>query len=318
MKVFIPSRNDAMKYEIIIVGAGPAGLSAGIYSSRSGFKTLLIDGKEIPSQIALTHFLDNYPGFVDGANGTEFIYKLKEQAKKFGIDIIEMECKELKKSNNLWEVTLDNNNVYISPCVIIATGARYRKLGIPGECEFIGRGVSYCAVCDAVFFKGKRIGVIGGGDTALQETLYLSNFADEIYLIHRRDRFRGVPALQRKIQTNERVRILYNTIAKEIIGDEKVRSLKVIDVLTQEERILNVDGIFIFAGHTPNTEFLKGIVELDKDGYIITDDTMSTSEPGLFACGDCRKRPLRQVITACAEGAIAGYSASKYLENLKQ
>lgn len=307
-------------YDVIIIGGGPAGLTAAIYVSRAKLKTLLIESISLTTQVALTDHIENFPGFPDGIKGYELIERFTEQAHKFDTEIITKEVKELNEINEneqkTWKVVTDDGE-YNTLSVIIASGARYKHLDIPGETKFQGRGVSYCAVCDAAFFKDKVIAVIGGGDTAIEEAIFLTKFVNKLYLIHRRDRLRATKILQERIISNPKVEFAWSSIPEEIIGDNKVNSIRIKNITTEEKRIINCDGVFIFVGLIPNTEFIKNVAKLDERGYIITDENMKLEKQGLFACGDCRKKSLRQIVNACGDGAVAAYSAQHYIENLK-
>jgi len=317
-------------YELIIIGGGPAGLTAGIYAGREKIKTLLIEKAAPGGQIALSEKIENYPGFPEGLSGLELVQKMEEQAKKFGLEIISGEVKKLKvsaKDGQSWaeKIVETEKEEYESLAVIIATGARAKKLGIPGEDKLIGRGVSYCATCDGPFFKGYEVAVIGGGDTAMQEALFLTKYAKKVFLIHRREKLRAVGILQEQAKANPKINFLWNTIPVEIIGENKVEGIKVKHLLTNEEKNIPLQGIFILIGVEPQTKFLQGTAEMDKDGYIITEEDMQIFQSktrqsllGVYACGDCRKKPLKQVITACAEGATASFFASLYIEGLKK
>lgn len=296
-------------YDVIIIGDGPAGLTSGLYTARARLKVLLIEGISFQSQAVTTNIIENYPGFPDGITGPQLITQIKEQIKKLDIDFVSGDVKSIKDK---WRIVLDDGKEIDALSIIIATGARPKGLGIPGEDKFRGKGVSYCATCDGAFFKDKDIVVVGGGDTAITETLFLTRFAKTIKLIHRRDRLRATRILQERALSNKKIEFLWQTTIKEIIGEDRVTG-----VITNKEELIPCDGVFIFTGFIPNTEFLKGIVDLDKDGYIITDEDMRTSQEGIFACGDCRKKALRQVITACGDGAVAGHSCQEYVERLK-
>jgi thioredoxin reductase (NADPH) len=296
-------------YDIIIIGGGPAGLTAGIYTSRARLKTLLIEDPSRASQAMLTALVENYPGFPEGIGGAEFIERLKKQAGHFGLEFASGNVSKIRPA---WQVSIDGKTIE-ALSLIIATGARPRELGVPGEEKFRGRGVSYCATCDGAFFKDKDIVVVGGGDTAIEETLFLTKFAKSIKLIHRRDRLRATKILQERAIDNKKIEFVWNTIVKEILGKDTVEGVK-----TNKETIIPCSGVFIFAGYIPNTDSIRGIVDLDKDGYIITDENMQTSGKGIFACGDCRKKIFRQIITACGDGATAAFSCQQYVENLKE
>jgi thioredoxin reductase (NADPH) len=314
-----------MNYELIIIGGGPAGLTAGIYAGRQKTKTLLIEKVAPGGQIALSENIENYPGFPEGLNGLELTQKMEEQAKNFGLEIVSSEVKKLQIKSEVLKIVQTENDEYKTLAIIIATGAIAKKLGIPGEDKLIGRGVSYCATCDGPFFKKCDVAVIGGGDTAVQEAIFLTKYAEKVYLIHRREQLRAVGILQERAKSNPKINVLWNTVPIEIIGEQRVEGIKVKNLKTNEEKKIPLKGVFILIGINPQTKFLQGIVEIDKDGYIFTDENMQTFEAetgkllsGVYACGDCRKKLLRQVITACGEGATAAFAAARYIENVKR
>ncbi|MEW6620983.1 MAG: thioredoxin-disulfide reductase [bacterium] len=300
-------------YDVVIIGGGPAGLTAGLYTSRARLKTLLIESYTLPSQAVTTAFIENYPGFPEGIGGFELIERFRKQVEIFGLESTIGDVRGIHSVDNTWRVEV-GDKVYDCRCLIIATGARPKELNVPGEVKFRGKGVSYCATCDGALFKNKDIVVVGGGDTAVEEALFLTRFGKKVTLIHRRDTLRATKILQERISKHEKVDFLWNSVVVEISGNENVEAIKVKNTTTQQESKIFCDGVFIFVGLIPNTAFLKGIIELDEEGYIITDEGMKTSNEGIFACGDCRKKSLRQIITACGDGASAAFSAQKYLE----
>lgn len=308
-----------MAYDIIIVGGGPAGLTAGIYAARAKLNTLLIESTFSPSLITTTDLVENYPGFPEGIGGYELVEKFKAQAERFGVQVLAGDVSAIQgaeiEGNPGWGVTAEGEHQALA--LIIASGAAYAKLGVPGEREFAGRGVSYCATCDAPFFRGKELVVVGGGDTAVQEALFLTKFATRVTLVHRRDALRATGILQERAFANERLAFAWNAVVEEIVGDKTVKAVRLKDVQTGQTRELATDGVFIFAGYIPNTALLEGIVERDAAGYIITDDNMQTSAPGIFACGDCTRKLLRQVVTACGDGATAAFAAEHYIDELR-
>ncbi|MCL2145327.1 MAG: thioredoxin-disulfide reductase [Endomicrobia bacterium] len=302
-----------MIYDVIIIGGGPAGLSAAIYASRARLKTLLIEKSGCGGQMAVTDFLENYPGFNGGINGFELAVKLEAQAKDFGAAITYDEVTGLNFAGQTKEVIAVNNK-YETKTVIIAAGADVKKLGISGEDGFIGRGISFCATCDAPFFKEKDVLVVGGGDSALQESVYLAKFAKNVTLVHRRKEFRAAKILQERLLSQPNISVIYDSIPEEIIGKDSVESVKLKNVENKQTQIVKVHGVFVFIGGVPNTAFAQGL-SLDAAGYIITDENMKTSAEGVFACGDIRKKQLRQVVTAASDGAQAAISAQHYIEN---
>jgi thioredoxin reductase (NADPH) len=302
-----------MIYDVVIVGGGPAGLSAAIYSSRARLKTLLIEKNGCGGQMTVTDLLENYPGFNDGINGFDLAVKLENQARDFGTEIVYDEVTEIK-SGKVKEV-VTTNSAYEAKTVIIAAGARVKEMDIPGEAKFKGKGVSFCATCDAPFYKEKKVLVIGGGDSAIQEAIYLAKFAKEVTILHRRNELKATKILRERMLSYPNISVMYNTVPKEIIGKECIEEILVTDLKTNRNKSLKVDGAFVFIGLVPNTLFLAD-ANLDEQGYIITDENMHTSVDGIFACGDIRQKHLRQVITAASDGAQAAVSAGHYIDNL--
>ncbi len=301
-----------MKYDMAIVGGGPAGLTAGLYGSRGGLNCLLLEEAFVGGQITKTIQVDNYPGFDQGIDGFTLTEKMQRQAEKFGLQVRDAAVAGMELSGDMKRIHLRSEAIEV-PTVILATGATPRKLGLEHEDTMIGAGISYCATCDGAFFRGMDVAVVGGGDTALVDALYLSKFANKVYLIHRRDQLRGAVALQRTVFAEPKIKFIPSVIPKAIIGKEKVAGLKIQNVKTGENRILDLQGLFVAVGTIPNTTLLKGQVELDPTGYIVTDQAMRTSQPGVFAAGDARDTALRQVVTAAADGAVAATSAIEYL-----
>lgn len=302
-----------MIYDVIIIGGGPAGMSAAIYSSRARLKTLIIEKAGCGGQIAITDHLENYPGFETGINGFELAVKMQTQATTFGSEITYGEVLSVEVEGNIKKVVLQDK-VFETKTIIIASGAAFKKLNVPGEEEFIGKGVSYCATCDGPFFRNKEIAVVGGGDSALQEALYLTKFASKVNLIHRRNEFRAAKILQEKVLANEKIIVILDSVVEEICGTQMLDSLKVKNVKTGSVINLAVNGVFLFVGWQPNTKFLENSkINLDS-GYIVTDENMRTNIDGVFACGDVRKKQLRQVVTAASDGAISAISAQHYIE----
>ncbi|MGE4384716.1 MAG: thioredoxin-disulfide reductase [Endomicrobiaceae bacterium] len=304
-----------MTYDVIVIGGGPAGLSAAIYSSRSRLKTLLIEKAGCGGQIAITDNLENYPGFEEGINGFDIAVKMEKQARNFGAEIVYGEVLSLETDEKIKKVIM-SEQTYVAKTIIIASGAGFKKLKVKGENEFIGRGVSYCATCDGPFFRNKEIAVVGGGNSALQEALYLTRFANKVNLIHRRDEFRAVKILQERVLKESKINVILNATVEEISGSENIEKIKLKNVKSEQITELNVNGVFIFVGWNPNTNFLSETdISLSEDGYIITNDEMQTSIRGVFACGDIRKKLLRQVVTAAGDGAVAAVAAQHYIES---
>ncbi len=301
-------------YDVIIIGGGPAGLSAGIYTSRERISTLLLEKGMCGGLLANADLIENYPGFPNGIKGMDLVNKFKEQAKRFGTEIVELkEVKGVQPIDGKIRV-LTNKEEYTSCALIAASGTIPRKLGIPGEKQYTGKGVSYCATCDGPLFKNKDIVVVGGGDAAAEEALFLTKFARKVILIHRRYELRAAKILQENLRRNKKIELLLNHKLISITGDKTVNSVNAFDNQAKKQTKLEVSGAFIYIGFLPNSKFLEGIVELDDSGYIKVDEKMQTSIPGIFAAGDIRSKNVRQVTTACAEGAIAAMSVRSYLK----
>jgi thioredoxin reductase (NADPH) len=299
------------KYEVIIVGGGPAGLTAGLYTSRAGLKSLLVERGIFGGQIVNASQVDNYPGFPEGISGFELASLMQEQAIKYGLETINATVSAIKPGSNYSVITADGN--FGAEAVIIAAGSEYRKLGVPGEEELVGRGVSYCATCDGFLFRGLEVAVVGGGDTAITDALELSEHASKVYIIHRRNQLRAGQVLQKKALAMPKLEPVWNMVVEEIIGDNKVSCLSLRNVKTREISKLEVSGVFVAIGIEPNSQCFADMVELDKMGLIKTDELMATSAPGIFAVGDIRKNSPRQVASAVGDGATAALSAFKYL-----
>jgi len=301
-------------YDVIIIGAGPAGLTAGIYAGRLRLKTAILDKMFPGGQILLTESIDNFPGFPDGISAQELADKMVKQVKDLGVEIINAEVESIKK-NSYFIIKTRGDKSLETKAIIIASGAQYKRLNIPGEEKLIGKGISYCAICDAPLFKNKTVVVIGGGNQAVEEALTLQRHANKVILIHRRDKLRAVKVLEEKIINNKKIEVIWDTIPLEFQGENRLEAIKIKNLKSQKENIIKAQGAFVSIGMKPSTDFLKGLLNLDENGYIITDEEMMTSVKGIFAGGDCRKKSLRQVITACSEGAICAHSAYKFLEN---
>ncbi|MDY6854909.1 MAG: thioredoxin-disulfide reductase [Thermodesulfobacteriota bacterium] len=301
-------------YDVIIVGGGPAGLTAGLYTCRSRLKTALIEKMVVGGQVATTEFVENYPGFKDGIMGAELIQHMEEQAKGFGLEILFGEIEGVDIGEDQLKFVKFGEKELLCKALIIASGTRPNELGIPGENALKGRGVSYCATCDGPFFKELDIAVIGGGDSAVEEAIFLTRYAKRVYIIHRRDKLRADKILQERAFNNEKIELVWDTVLDKITGSQTVEAIEVSNVKTKEVSKIEVGGVFMYVGLKPNTEFLKGLLSLDKRGFVITDDEMKTSVPGIFAAGDVRVKLLRQIATAVGDGAIAAFVAEKYLE----
>jgi len=299
-------------YDIIIIGGGAAGLTSGIYTSRGRLKTLLIE-KGIPGGLtATTDFIENYPGFPEGIKGMELMNRVKRQAERFGTEIIQGEVKEVRPVEGKIEVQIERDK-YSTSCVIVASGSIPKKLNIPGEEKFLGKGVSYCATCDGPLYRDKDVAVIGCGNSGLQEGEYLLKFVKSITFVEFLPHMTAEKILQERLGKERKTNFLLNHMLTRINGEEGVDSITVKDRKTGKEKRIRVSGVFIYAGFLPNSDFLKGVVELDKSGYIITNEKMKTSVPGIFAIGDVRSKEVRQVTTAVGEGTIAAVMAEKYI-----
>ena len=304
------------EFDTVILGGGPAGLSAGIYASRGAVSTAIIDISMLGGQPSNYLELENYPGFPI-VGGFDLMEKFEEHADKFGVQKFPMQEIEKIDLKSNPKIILTKEAEFRAKTVIIACGAQPMKLGVPGELEFIGRGVSYCAVCDGAFYKNKVVAVVGGGNAAVEEAMYLTKFADKVYVIHRRNELRADKIVQERAFKNEKMEFIWDSIVKEIKGDDLVNTAVLENVRTKEISNLQVNGVFPYIGMQPNIESISGQVAQDANGFIITDETMKTSIEGVYAVGDVRKTPLRQVITAASDGAVGAVFAVKYLESLK-
>ena len=304
---------QARPYDVIIIGGGPAGMTAGLYASRARLRTLLIENGLFGGQMTTTELIENYPGFPQGISGEELSRLMEEQAKRFGMEAISDEVTEVSLEKDLKKVKAYEGEFFCR-ALIICTGTEYRKLGVPGEEKFKGRGISYCATCDGAFFKDSRIIVVGGGDSALTEALFLTKFVSELTIIHRRDALRATKIYQERTLNHPKIKFLWNSVVQEIKGDSVVRSAVVKNVKSGEVKEVETEGAFLFIGLTPRTHFLKELVQMDESGYIVTNENCETSIKGIFAAGDCRKKLLRQISTSVGDGATAAFAAEKYLE----
>lgn len=308
-------------YDVVIVGGGPGGLTAGLYASRASLNVLLLEGNVTVSQITVTDIIENYPGVPD-VTGQELVNKFKEQAVKFGLEIKSEQVHSIEREPlgdvKGWKI-VTNRGEYQALSVIIATGAAWRPLGVPGEQEYIGRGISYCATCDAPFYREREVVVVGGGDTAVQEAIFLTKFASKVTIIHRRNRLRATGILQERAFANDKIEFAWDSVIDEILGDKSgVTGVRIKNVKSPEKMSeIKADGAFIFIGLDPITDIAQDIVKCNKGGYIIADSDMRTSAEGIFACGDCIAKTLRQVVTACGDGATAAHNAELYVDELK-
>ncbi len=299
-------------HDLIIIGAGPAGLTAALYAGRSRLDTLVIEKMSPGGRILMSESIENYPGFPGGVSTIELISRMEKQVKELGVkiesdEVLDLDCPK--------KTVVTSSGTYAAKALIIATGARPRKLNIPGEKELTGRGVSYCATCDGPFYKGKNVVLVGGGNAVAEEAMYLSRFASSVSVIHRRQDLRASAILQEKMQQDKKISFILSSLVTEVKGAKKVEAVKLRDLLTGKESDFSCDGVFIYIGYEPETVFLKDKIQVDEGGFIVADDSMATSAEGVFACGDCRKKSLYQVINACGDGAVAADSAYKFIAN---
>lgn len=301
------------KEKIIIIGSGPAGLTAALYAARATLNPLVIVGNQLGGQVAITYEVENYPGFPDGTTGPELVEMMRQQAERFGARYVydSVVFVDFSKGSPFTVKTYEEE--YEAEAVIVTAGASPRKLGVSGEADFVGRGVSYCATCDGFFFRGKDVVVVGGGDSALEEGLFLTKFANSVNIIHRRDELRAGPILQKRAMSHEKINFTWNTVIDKIEGNGTVQNIELRDVTTNEVQEKPIDGVFIFIGHYPNSDFLRGQLEMDEQGYVITDELMRTSVPGIFAAGEIQDPVYRQVATSVGQGCAAAMQAQKWL-----
>ncbi len=304
-------------YDLVIIGAGPAGLTAAIYAQRAQLKTLVLEKLSPGGQILLSEKIENYPGFSKPIPAQKLMEQMQKQAENLGMNLEYEEIENIKQQTGKKVIRTHTGKQYETLALIIATGARPGRLGVKGEEEFTGRGVSYCATCDAPFFRNQKVAVIGGGNTALEESLYLTKFAREIYLVHRRGMLRGEKILQERISKSTKIEIVWNSVVEQIYGEEQVKGIKIKNLKTEKISDLACSGIFIFTSPKPNTEFVKDFLKLDNQGFIKTNEKLETKVEGIFACGDVRKNLLKQVVIACGEGALATHIAEGYINKIK-
>jgi thioredoxin reductase (NADPH) len=300
------------EYDVIIIGGGPAGLSAGIYTSRSRLDTLLIERGLVGGRITDAELVENYPGFAEGISGMELGQLMQKQAAKYGLNITIAEVTGLELKGDK-KVVRTSGGDFTARALIIASGSERGKLGVPGEVEVAGKGVSYCATCDGPLFRGKTVAVVGGGNAAISEALYLAKFASKVIVIHRRDRLRATRVLEEKAKAEAKIEFLWDTVVEEIEGEKALEQLSLRQVKTGQKSVLDVDGVFIAVGLKPSTDFLKGVLPMDAGGYIVTNERMETETPGIFAAGDIRQSSPRQAITAAGDGATAAVNAEIFL-----
>ncbi|PLX81017.1 MAG: thioredoxin-disulfide reductase [Desulfuromonas sp.] len=304
-------------FDVVIIGGGPAGLTAGLYSSRAKLRTLLVERMIMGGQVMTTTKVENYPGFPGGIDGPDLMIRFQEHCQEFGLETTTGEVSGLRDEDGIKVLTVDDREIR-GRAVIITTGAEPAKLNIPGEQEFTGRGVSYCATCDGAFFREQDVAIVGGGDTAVEEALFLTRFARKVYIIHRRDELRATKVLQDRAQANDKIEFLWNSSIQEVVGDNSgMTSVTLADTQNDSTRELPLHGLFIAIGVTPKAHFLTEVLDLDPDGHILTDAECRTSMPGVFAAGDVRKKILKQIATAVGDAAVAAIMAEKYLDNFE-
>ena len=304
-----------MTENVIIIGSGPAGLTAALYTAREDFKPLVITGVEAGGQLLLTTTVENFPAFPEGIYGSELIDLMRKQAEKFGARFVGDNVVSIDLKSKPFKVKTQSQE-YESHSIIIATGASAKWLGIPSEKNFIGKGISSCATCDAPFFKKKDVAIVGGGDTAMEDSLFLTKFVNSVTIIHRRDSFRASKIMQERVKNNPKIKIIWNSVVEEIKGDPKVESITIKDVNSGEKSDMKIDGLFVAIGYKPNTDFLKGSLDLDEAGYIITQDEVKTKIDGVYVAGDVADHVYRQAVTAAASGTKAALEVRAYLQNL--
>jgi len=308
--------NAPKLHDVIIIGSGPAGLTAAIYASRAGLDTLLLTGLFMGGQTATTDSIENYPGFPQGIAGDDLIDLMKEQAERFNASVVIDQVTEVDLLNHPFRVKATGEQ-YQTKSLIIATGASPHKLGVPGEKKFIGRGVSFCATCDGFFYHDKRVIVVGGGNSAIEEALFLTKFASTVYIVHRRNRLRADDILKKRVEGNERIKIVWDSVVTEVVGESQVTGVDLKNLKTGQVSTLTADGVFIYIGNDANTQLFTGQIDLDEQGYIITDSRHHTKIKGVFAAGDVQERILQQVVTACGSGAKAAVEAERFLAELE-
>jgi thioredoxin reductase (NADPH) len=302
-------------YDVIIIGGGPAGLTAGLYNARARLNVLLLERLAPGGQVLTTDSVENYPGFPDGISGFELMDRMKSQAEKFGLKIKSDEVTGLELSPKR-KAVLTGSGAIETKAIILCCGATWKKLGIEGEDQLMGKGVSFCATCDGPFYRNQEVAVIGGGDTAVEEAIFLTRFVSKVHLVHRRDKLRAAKVLQERAMSHEKIEFIWDSIPVKILGDKGVEGIELKNVKTQGVFRKNVQGVFVFIGTLPNTDLVKGLIRLDENGFVVTDDDMQSSVPGVFAAGDIRSKLFRQISTAVGEGATASYAVEKYLESL--
>jgi thioredoxin reductase (NADPH) len=300
--------------KVIVIGSGPAGLTAALYAARANMNPLVISGNQLGGQISITSEVENYPGFPDGTTGPELVELMQKQAERFGARVVIDEVTEVDFSSGSPFTLKTHGEIYQAEAVVITVGASPIRLGVPGEEEFIGRGVSFCGTCDGFFFREKDVVVVGGGDSALEEGIFLTRFANQVRVIHRRDELRAGEALKIRAMKNEKMSFIWDTVVEQVVGNGKVESVQLRNVKTDETESLETDGVFIFIGHYPNSSLFEGQLEMDEAGYLKTDSHMMTSVPGVFAAGEIQDPVYRQIATSVGQGCAAGMMIERWIE----
>ncbi|HMK93590.1 MAG TPA: thioredoxin-disulfide reductase [Thermoleophilia bacterium] len=320
MSFVLPSRraDQPDQFDVAIVGAGPGGMTAAIYCSRARLATVVLERNTAGGIMAITERIENYPGFPEGITGFDLSEKMKQQAAQFGADLREITTVAAldRQADGSWIVVTDEERI-AARAIILSPGVEARKLGVPGEAEFMGRGVSYCATCDGALYRDKEVVVIGGGDSAVEEGMFLAKFASAVHVIHRRDELRAQKIAQERAFANPRMHFIWNSQVRRIVGDTKVEGVDYQNVVDKAVTTLPVSGVFFYVGQLPNTNFLQGVVDLDEGGYVLTDAHLRTSQPGVLACGDARAGLIKQIANAVGEGALAAIETEKYLDTLE-
>jgi thioredoxin reductase (NADPH) len=302
------------KENVVVIGSGPAGLTAALYTGRANLEPLVVSGNQLGGQISITNEVENFPGFPEGTTGPELVELMRKQAERFGARIVIDEVTEVDFSKGSPFTLHTHSEIYEADAVIITVGASPKRLGVPGEEEFIGRGVSFCATCDGFFFRDKDVVVVGGGDSAMEEGLFLTRFTNSVQVVHRRDELRAGEALKRRAHANEKIGFVWDSVVEEIVGNGAVEAIKTRNVKTGDEKDLSTDGVFIFIGHYPNSSLFEGQLEMDEVGYLITDDKLMTSVPGVFAAGEIMDPVFRQIASSVGQGCSAAMMTERWLQ----
>jgi thioredoxin reductase (NADPH) len=307
--------NIEKQFDVVVIGGGGAGMTAALYTSRANLKTALFEKLVPGGQIAVTDLVENYPGFPEGVLGPDIAMKMQAQAEKYGTQFFYDEVISIeKKADQSFDIKTVSQ-VYSTRSVILAMGASFRMLNVENERELIGKGVSYCATCDGAFFKGKEVVVVGGGDSALQEGIFLTRFATKVTIVHRRDTLRASPILQTRAKSDPKIQFIWDTAVQKVIGKDKVEGVRLKNLKSGAETDFRTDGLFVFVGHDPNSKLVRGLVDMNDHGYVLTQESLLTSVPGIFAAGEIRQGAVKQLVTACGEGCEAALSAQAYLEH---